>query len=212
MFSFSKYQIVKLIKKYPTQIIFIIALSILAWYYKFKYHSSWLGLVFKPKKAILPKRSRKKKVLSISLDKIVLWNPSKDPSVPNYAFVESIVPILQKLCEQYELYLIGTVGSKKEQKQIEELIYNSELSKKHGLDVRKVIFCETTIGRSHIVRHIEPHIHVDSEMDVIRGLRMSMSRLILILSKTHDPITSLKKDPSLPKNVEIFNSFPDSAF
>jgi len=182
-----------------------------AWWLRANLRSTWKSLFYQSKRSLLPKRPLKKKLLTISLDKIVLWNPSQDPAVPNYAFVESVVPQLRQLCERYDIYLIATVSNPKEQAQIEHLIFTSDLARRNQLDIRKVVFCQTPEGRSHIVRHIEPHIHVDSEADVVNLLRLSISRLILVLSNRSPTSSPALQLPTFPKNVQVCLSFPEAS-
>ncbi|KAJ9069459.1 hypothetical protein DSO57_1018378 [Entomophthora muscae] len=202
-----------LLRKYRKQLLtlaFFCSLGLLwRWASPFK---SLFRLLFL-KKALVSKKPQRK-ALSISLNKIILWNPSRDPEVPNYAFIESVVPILSILCERFDVYLIATVKSLKEKKQIEELIYSSPLARKHQLDVRKILFCQTALGRSHIVRHISPYLHVDNDIEVANQLKQFVPQIVLIWSKKRSE-EKLSKHSSasefqLPKNIEIYHSFLDS--
>ncbi|KAJ9057759.1 hypothetical protein DSO57_1019544 [Entomophthora muscae] len=171
----------------------------------------WERIFSQSKKTIPSKKSSKKKLLSISLDKIVLQNTSKDPAIPSYVFVESSLPTLCRLCEQYDVYLIATVKSILEQKQVEELIISSALSVKHQLDIRKVVFCQSSTGRSHIVRHLEPHIHVDNELAVIKQLSFSISRLILIISQSNGvALKDVASTEKLSRNIDIVREFTEA--
>ncbi|KAF9935500.1 hypothetical protein BGZ67_003388 [Mortierella alpina] len=49
---------------------------------------------------------RNRKVMTISLKNTILWNPSPDPTTPNYGFVEGAIPLLFHLAENYNLHLI----------------------------------------------------------------------------------------------------------
>ncbi|KAF9903277.1 hypothetical protein EC991_004005 [Linnemannia zychae] len=49
---------------------------------------------------------RNRKVMTISLKNTIVWNPSPDPTTPNYGFVEGAVPLLFHLAETYNLHLI----------------------------------------------------------------------------------------------------------
>lgn len=183
-----------------------------AWWLRSNLRSTWQRIFFQSRKSVLTKKPIKKKLLTISLDKIILWNPSRDPAVPNYAFVEAVVPQLRKLCEKYDIYLIATASNPKEQAQIEHLIYTSDLARRNELDIRKVVFCQTPEGRSHIVRHIEPHVHVDSEAAVVNLLRLSISRLILILTNSSsNPSSPAPSLPTFPKNVQVCLNFSDAS-
>ncbi|KAF9432196.1 hypothetical protein BGZ76_011138 [Entomortierella beljakovae] len=49
---------------------------------------------------------RNRKVMTISLKNTIVWNPSPDPTTPNYGFVEGVIPLLFHLAENYNLHLI----------------------------------------------------------------------------------------------------------
>ncbi|KAF9421327.1 hypothetical protein BGZ94_008865 [Podila epigama] len=49
---------------------------------------------------------KNRKVMTISLKNTIVWNPSPDPTTPNYGFVEGTLPLLFYLAENYNLHLI----------------------------------------------------------------------------------------------------------
>ncbi|KAF8924297.1 hypothetical protein EDD21DRAFT_421310 [Dissophora ornata] len=49
---------------------------------------------------------RNRKVMTISLKNTIVWNPSPDPTTPNYGFMEGAVPLLFHLAENFNLHLI----------------------------------------------------------------------------------------------------------
>ncbi|KAG0215268.1 hypothetical protein BGX28_000487 [Mortierella sp. GBA30] len=49
---------------------------------------------------------RNRRVMTISLKNTIVWNPSPDPTTPNYGFVEGAIPLLFHLAENYNLHLI----------------------------------------------------------------------------------------------------------
>ncbi|KAI7829419.1 hypothetical protein BC939DRAFT_25945 [Gamsiella multidivaricata] len=44
--------------------------------------------------------------MTISIKNTVVWNPSPDPTTPNYGFVEGAIPLLFHLAENFNLHLI----------------------------------------------------------------------------------------------------------
>ncbi|KAJ3129487.1 hypothetical protein HK098_001254 [Nowakowskiella sp. JEL0407] len=110
------------------------------------------------------KKSNLKVVLTISVQKLILWNPSPDPLSPIYAFNENTLTILRNILAShiYTVYLIAVVSSDFEESQIHLLLTSPELGLvSSGLDKRKIIFCQTEEGKAYIVRHIGPMVHVD---------------------------------------------------
>ncbi|KAJ3087492.1 ATP-binding cassette sub- G member 2 [Quaeritorhiza haematococci] len=118
-------------------------------------------------------------VLTFSLSQTILWNPSPDPRSPNFAFLESILAYLRKVVSSghYDTYLIAAVSSDKEQEQILQLLKGSGLYGS-GLDSRKVLFCETEEGKAHIVRHVEPHIHIETNDEIIQKLAPFVPKIV----------------------------------
>ncbi|KAJ3183722.1 hypothetical protein HDU85_002151 [Gaertneriomyces sp. JEL0708] len=133
-----------------------------------------------------------RRVLTMSLKNIVLWNPSPDPQNPNHAFRESALPFMHSLVSSglYEVYLIAVVNSDLEERQIQRLLHSSGLYAS-GLDPRRVLFCSTEEGKGHIVRHIEPRIHVESNDTVIRKLSPHVDKIIRVKRSMRSRRTSI---------------------
>ncbi|KAJ3167326.1 hypothetical protein HDU88_002246 [Geranomyces variabilis] len=122
-------------------------------------------------------------VVTISMKNIIVWNPSPDPATPNHAFRESALPYLQSLVKlqnpRIQIHLITVVSSDEEEVQIRELLKASGLYA-DGLDERRVLFCGTEEGKAHLVRHIEPAVHVDQNDEVIERLAPYVKRLVRV--------------------------------
>ncbi|CEG75515.1 hypothetical protein RMATCC62417_10543 [Rhizopus microsporus] len=108
-----------------------------------------------------------KKKLTISIKNTILWNPSRDVNIPNHAFHENTISLLTKLSQNYDIYVIIHMNTKQEQDQIDNLLYNSNLFK--CVDSRKVLYCSTEQGKIHIIRHIEPSIHIEGGWELEDG-------------------------------------------
>lgn len=59
------------------------------------------------------------------------------------------------------------MNTKQEQDQIDNLLYNSNLFK--CVDSRKVLYCSTEQGKIHVIRHIEPSIHIEGGWELEDG-------------------------------------------
>ncbi|KAG0270556.1 hypothetical protein DFQ27_004268 [Actinomortierella ambigua] len=183
----------------------------------------------------------------------IVWNPSPDPTTPNYGFVEGVVPLLFHLAENYQLHLIllcpsqsqqhrrpspshdntngkarqptvdeeeslkadEQLGREREREQILTMLANVGLitaarssaastadtsGAKGGLngsagesrrrssynsgasliDPRRLLTCETEEGISHIVRHLESHIHVDASQEVVELVQGVVPRVVYV--------------------------------
>ena len=78
--------------------------------------------------------------------------------------------------------LVNLVASDEEEKQIKNLFLNSGLYS-HGLDPRRVLFCDTSEGLGYIVRHLHPSIHIDSDQVRLNSLKPFVQELIYINPK-----------------------------
>ncbi|TPX37024.1 hypothetical protein SmJEL517_g00808 [Synchytrium microbalum] len=147
-------------------------------------------------------KSKHKRLLTISAKNIIFWNPSKDPSHPNYAFLEGAIPTLSAILASglYDVHLIIVVeGGDVEAAQITSLMASSGLAAA-GLDSRRVLFCDTEEGKSHIVRHIEPQVHIDSNDDVISRLAPFINRIVRVRqTKVSGSNSSSSNNSSVPQ-------------
>jgi hypothetical protein len=100
---------------------------------------------------------------------------------PNFAFKEGIVPWLRHLLQKYpvELTLLSHVHSPLEESQIKDLFFKSGLYEL-GLDPRRVLFCDSEEGLYHMIRHLEPSIHLDSDHGRLENLKAFVPRRVWI--------------------------------
>lgn len=131
-----------------------------------------------------------------------------------YGFQEKSIQILTRLSYLYELYIIVQVNSVEEKENIEELLENA--TSVDGLffdsiDKRKILYCSEEEGKMHIIRHIEPFIHVeggwekDDGQDIVNKLKPFISKIIWIMTKK-------KIDSVLPtKNIELSDLLIDTS-
>ncbi|CAO3642815.1 unnamed protein product [Mucor hiemalis] len=107
--------------------------------------------------------TRMKKKMTISLKNTVLWNPSRDVNTPNHAFHENTVLLLNKLAQVYDIYVMIQMSNEMERHQIQQLLNNANLV----MDSRKILYCSTEQGKLHLIKHIQPSVHVEggSELD-----------------------------------------------
>ncbi|CAO3690956.1 hypothetical protein G6F70_006280 [Rhizopus microsporus] len=148
------------------------------------------------------KTSKNKKKMTISLKNTVLWNPSSDASM--YAFHENAVQLLSKLTHLYDIYVIIHVSSDEERRVIQSLLENAQLfteKKESTLDSRKVLFCSEEEGKMHIIRHIEPSVHIeggwerDDGEEIVKRLKPFVNRIIWV-------VTRRRRDSFRPENVK----------
>ncbi|KAG0304172.1 hypothetical protein BGZ98_005836 [Dissophora globulifera] len=162
---------------------------------------------------------RNRKVMTISLKNTIVWNPSPDPTTPNYGFVEGVIPLLFHLAESFNLHLIllcpplqqqqqalqkdgksrvptiqeqdelrrqQQLGQEREREQILTMLRNAGLVTPPGsrgpklIDPRQLLICETEEGVSHVVRHLESHVHVETHQQVVEMVQGVVPRVVFI--------------------------------
>ncbi|KAJ1653358.1 hypothetical protein IWQ61_006500 [Dispira simplex] len=143
-------------------------------------------LTFESTRSGLPK-------LTVYLNNTLIWNPSQDPQCPNYAFKLNAIPLLHIMSEYFDVYCIAQIRSTAEQADIRQLLDPGRRSQPtthapsvsadndnapETMDPRKLLFCQTTKGKVHIVRHLQPLVHVDADLDSVVGLATFIPHMI----------------------------------
>ncbi|CAO3703818.1 unnamed protein product [Rhizopus stolonifer] len=124
-----------------------------------------------------------KRKMTISLKNTVLWNPSRDVSVPNHAFHENSIQLLYRLSQSYDIYVMVHINTEEDQRQIKELLTNANVFK--FIDSKKVFYCSSSIEKLQMIHRIEPSIHIEGGWEQDDGNEivdnMKNSRVIWIL-------------------------------
>lgn len=150
----------------------------------------------------------------------MLWNPSPDLDTPIYGFKENSIQLLTRLSYLYDIYIIIHVNSAEEKQNIQHLIDNAATLKEH-IDCRKIIYCSEEEGKIHIIRHIEPFIHIeggwekDDGEEIVKKLKPFVNKIIwLVTRRRRDSFKQehIKEQDRqlLAHNVEISESFIDT--
>ncbi|KAJ1986401.1 hypothetical protein H4R33_003372 [Dimargaris cristalligena] len=159
---------------------------------------------------------------TLCLNHTLIWNPSKDPASPNLAFKPGALALLQALTTHFDLYLIANVESPVHQAHLTDLLRDREAidfavpiptpthisseaatsatDPRIPIDSRKLLFCQSSPGKSHIVRHIDPQIHIDADPDCLSALILFVPQLIWLRRRCHATTPSLLSSPRLPSH------------
>ncbi|KAI8094895.1 uncharacterized protein B0P05DRAFT_523852 [Gilbertella persicaria] len=132
---------------------------------------------------------RKKKKLTLSLKNTILWNPSRDINRPNHAFHENTLSLLSRLSQLYDIYILIQINSAEEQDQIQQLLHNVNLFDGPSLDKRKILYCNSEEGKLHLIKHIQPHTHIEGGDEFANGHHIvqklvEIERIIWVLSSS----------------------------
>lgn len=110
----------------------------------------------------------------------------------------------------YDVYLIIHINSEQEKEYFSNLLKENVTS----VDTRKIIYCSEEEGKIHIIRHIEPFVHIeggwekDDGEEIIKKLKPFIKKLIWIITKrkrnSFQPQHIKKQDLDLlSKNIEL---------
>ncbi|KAJ1953436.1 hypothetical protein IWQ62_005990, partial [Dispira parvispora] len=157
--------------------------------------SSLYGLTSKPTRSALPK-------LTVHLNNALIWNPSRDPQSPNYAFKPNALPLLRIMTKYFDVYCIAHIRSTAEQMDIRQLFDSGRRSQStppsstetgkdsapEEMDRRKLLFCQTLKGKDHIVRHVQPLVHVDADLESIVTLATFIPHMVWLARSTTLPV------------------------
>ncbi|KAL0097491.1 hypothetical protein J3Q64DRAFT_1670739 [Phycomyces blakesleeanus] len=163
-----------------------------------------------------------KKKITLSLKNTILWNPSPDVNVPNHAFHENGAILLLRLAQANEVYLIIHIHSEDERHQIQKLLENASLVGPRLIDSRRILYCSTEQGKIHLIRHIEPAIHIeggwelDDGEDIVRKVRPFVNKLIWVVTRrrrTSFNQSKLKESDEgvMGHNVELTDKLSDTS-
>lgn len=153
----------------------------------------------------------------------MLWNPSPDVDTPIYAFQEHSIQLLTRLSYLYDIYVIVHVNSQEEQEGIQKLLTHATGGLFTDLiDPRRIIYCSEEEGKIHIIRHIEPFIHIeggwemDDGEDIVQKLKPFVTKIIWIITRRRRD--SFRPDNAknterarLGANVELSDSLKDTS-
>lgn len=87
---------------------------------------------------------------------------------------------LKQFAKSFDLYFITRVDTDEAELDVKAALKSAGLFEPGLLDERKVIFCQTAIGRVSVARQLEPQLHVDESLQVVSGLQRFISSVALL--------------------------------
>jgi hypothetical protein len=79
------------------------------------------------------------------------------------------------------------MNSPQEKDQIDEMLTNSGIFR--YIDRRKLLYCETEEGKIHMIRHLEPAVHIeggweqDDGEDIVRKIRTFVGKVVWVITR-----------------------------
>lgn len=108
---------------------------------------------------------------------------------------------LKRLAKLFDVYFIVRIDNDEAEGEVMNALTEAGMFESNLLDKRKVLFCETDVGRVSVARQLEPHLHIDETLDVIVGLQRFVHFVALVTNDVKcitEPLGSnVAKFPSL---------------
>eukprot|EP00301_Raphidiophrys_heterophryoidea_P015786 c24631_g1_i1.p1 GENE.c24631_g1_i1~~c24631_g1_i1.p1 ORF type:complete len:209 (+),score=38.87 c24631_g1_i1:60-629(+) len=145
----------------------------------------------------LPQLLKSLPSVSISTNNILVEHQGTGPI---WRAIESGVEAVKLVSKKTDVFLITLVASDEDEAAVLRALENAGMFDQGNVDKIKCVFCSTVPGRSSIVRQLEPHIHIDTDIDLVVGLSPHIRKMVLIgeTSRTLAPNVLLTSDlPSL---------------
>ncbi|KAF9942132.1 hypothetical protein BGZ65_008777 [Modicella reniformis] len=98
--------------------------------------------------------------------------------------------------EQEELKRQQQLAQESEREQILVMLRNAGLITAPGsrgpklIDPRQLLICETEEGVSHVVRHLESHVHVEAQQNVLEMVQGVVPRVVFVQKRPHSRASS----------------------
>lgn len=119
---------------------------------------------------------------------------------PKVVLAPEAVSPLKSIASMSELYLVIRVDDDPVELAVTDAFASAGLFERGLLDPRKLIFCETDIGRVSVARQLESNIHVDENVQVIADLQRFLPMVALVSPDANSA------SEALGRNVAKFSS------
>eukprot|EP01057_Protomagalhaensia_wolfi_P003519 Protomagalhaensia_wolfi_Nauph_80__3518@NODE_356_length_2700_cov_103_092822_g268_i0_p2_GENE_NODE_356_length_2700_cov_103_092822_g268_i0NODE_356_length_2700_cov_103_092822_g268_i0_p2_ORF_typecomplete_len211_score19_14Peroxin22/PF12827_7/0_00038TssC/PF17541_2/0_0018_NODE_356_length_2700_cov_103_092822_g268_i0127759 len=114
-----------------------------------------------------PAASPRKKVVTIATNDIVI---SQDPRNGTLSLIQDSVAPLKELAAKHKIILISKVSSDEHSDTVSSLLESAGLVGPQLIEKHRVLFCDTAVGRSSMVRQIAPALHFESSVEAVVSL------------------------------------------
>lgn len=141
------------------------------------------------------------RVANASDEKDELSDKTPPATKPKVVLALDAVSPLKSIASMSELYVVIRVDDDLVEHAVTDAFAAAGLFDRGLLDRRKLIFCETDIGRVSVARQLEPNIHIDESVQVISDLQRFLSMVALVSPDANHPLSD-----SLGRNVAKFPS------
>lgn len=111
---------------------------------------------------------------------IVRTEGESAPVKPKVVIAPEAASPLRSIASKVELYVVVRVDDDDMEHAVTDAFASAGLFERGLLDRRKLIFCETDIGRISVARQLEPNVHIDENVEVIGDLQRFLPMVALV--------------------------------
>eukprot|EP01055_Gregarina_sp_Pseudo9_P004759 Gregarina_sp_Pseudo_9__4758@NODE_496_length_2709_cov_30_744195_g468_i0_p2_GENE_NODE_496_length_2709_cov_30_744195_g468_i0NODE_496_length_2709_cov_30_744195_g468_i0_p2_ORF_typecomplete_len234_score10_16Peroxin22/PF12827_7/0_0073Herpes_gE/PF02480_16/0_025TssC/PF17541_2/0_04Hum_adeno_E3A/PF05393_11/0_11_NODE_496_length_2709_cov_30_744195_g468_i019752676 len=107
-----------------------------------------------------------RKVVTVAADNIVFYQDASGA----FSLIEETIEPLKNLAKTLKLVLIAKVSSDEQAEAVLSLLDSVSLLSRDAIEQHRVLFCESFVGRSSIVRQLSPTLHFESSVETVVSL------------------------------------------
>jgi len=126
-----------------------------------------------------------------------------DPDTRKPRVIEGALPLLVQLACHADLYLITQCNDDQEERAVRHFLLKCRIFEA-GLNPAKALFCDSMMGKVHMVRQLGSYMHLDGDEEVVQALHLHVPRLGLISSSSQSRAAYLEAVQWAPSLIDLF--------
>jgi hypothetical protein len=83
------------------------------------------------------------------------------------------------------------------------VLINAGLTGTSGVPLHRILFCSTTVGKTAIVRQINPHLHCDSESETVIALSKFNYKILQVVDDKGPAASNVLRSDSLKSFFDV---------
>ena len=152
--------------------------------------------------------------ISLLLNNLIFWNPSRDPLCPNFGWISGTQTYLKQLIQsrKFCVILLASTKSFEEESDIMRLLTESgcisPIHTRRSTDTLKILFIKSSFDRIFVLTAIKSHAHIESFTRSTLDVAKVIQKTIVIQNQNHSSKTTLSKTYSTDSMItnESYNS------
>eukprot|EP01137_Pigoraptor_chileana_P014963 Opistho-2@70266 len=117
--------------------------------------------------------NRRRKIATVGANNVIL----NATATGAFAVIKDAIDRLLVLATMYDIYIIAQCDSDEAEANITDALEREGVFKA-DIDKRKLLFCSTSVGKAHMARQLEPHLHIDGDTQSVTMLQPHVPMII----------------------------------